>query len=64
MKRTMGRPARLVFYKGEEKTVAEWAKVLGIHKKVLQGRLTHGWTVERAFTYPVVRPMKTRAVWL
>jgi len=37
-------------YKGERKTVAQWARHLGISVGTLWARLTHGWSIERAFT--------------
>jgi hypothetical protein len=37
---------------GETKTVAQWAKCLGINISTLWGRLKR-WSVERAFTTPV-----------
>lgn len=37
-------------FKGERKTVTQWAAAIGIHKKTLAARLVNGWSVERALT--------------
>lgn len=41
-----------VEYQGETLALTEWAEQLGISYKTLHYRLTHGWSVERAFTTP------------
>lgn len=38
-----------VEYNGESRTVAEWAKILGIKYATLRKRLEEGWSVEDAF---------------
>ena len=43
---------RIVEYKGERKTVAEWAECTGIGYETLRQRLNNGWDVERAMTTP------------
>jgi hypothetical protein len=41
----------VISYKGERKTLAEWADDVGIKYHTLYGRLiTHGWSPRRAFT--------------
>lgn len=45
----------VVEFRGERKTVTEWAAETGIHKKTLAARLVNGWTVERALTVPFDR---------
>lgn len=40
-------------WKGQLRTLADWATVLGIKVKTLYGRLEEGWTVDRAFSTPV-----------
>jgi hypothetical protein len=40
-------------FKGETKTVAEWAEVTGIRDSTLRTRLSLGWSVERTLTTPV-----------
>ena len=37
-------------YQGEKRTVAEWARKLGIKKNTLDGRINKGWPIERAFS--------------
>lgn len=49
------RKNRLITYNGETRTLAEWARHLGVDYKNLHHRLNTGWTVERAFTQPYRR---------
>jgi len=37
-------------YKGQTKTIAEWADELGIERKTLRTRLSRGLPLDRAFT--------------
>jgi hypothetical protein len=39
-------------YKGERKTVAQWARSLDIHEGTLRTRFRSGWSVDRAFNTP------------
>jgi hypothetical protein len=41
---------KIVEFRGESHTVAEWAEILGITYSALSQRLWKGWDVERAFT--------------
>lgn len=41
---------RYIEYNGEIKTIAEWAKIAGIERSVLRGRIDRGWTIEKALT--------------
>lgn len=42
-----------ITYNGETKTLAEWARLLGIKRKTLSDRITrYGWNVEKALTTP------------
>lgn len=43
---------RYLTYKGEAKTVSEWAKHLGFDPKVLYSRIKRGWSTERALETP------------
>jgi len=43
----------LLTYNGETKTMAEWARQVGMNRKVLDRRLRLGWTIEEALTAPV-----------
>lgn len=44
------RANRYLEYNGERKTIAEWARVVGINPRVIAKRIRNGWTVERALT--------------
>lgn len=44
---------RYVQYKGEVKSIAEWASILNMNCATLRGRLNAGWSVEKAFVTPV-----------
>lgn len=43
---------RLIAYRGERKTAAEWAVVTGVSEKLIGRRLRDGWPVERLFVTP------------
>ena len=42
-----------VTYNNKTQTISQWADELNIKRKTLTERLRKGWSVERAFTYPV-----------
>lgn len=45
---------RRLSFNGEEKTLSEWAREIGIRKDTLRRRICeYGWSVERALTEPV-----------
>jgi hypothetical protein len=47
-------------FNGETRTLSEWAKLTGIPRGTLKGRLTvHKWTVERTLTTPLQRTFLT-----
>ncbi len=46
-------------FRGEKKTVAQWARKLGMAMRTLWARLDYGWTVEEAFTTPI-----RQSVWI
>ena len=47
---------RLITYRGEARTIAQWARELNMPSTTLTNRLRLlGWTVERAFTEPRMR---------
>lgn len=47
---------RHIEFRGESKTLAQWARYLGISTKTLFARLNvYGWGVERAFTTKPIR---------
>ena len=45
---------KLTTYNGITKPTAEWAEILGINYRCLRGRLDNGWSVERAFSTPIL----------
>jgi hypothetical protein len=44
---------RVVFYKGENKTLIEWVEITGIKYSVALRRLIRGWSPEKTFETPV-----------
>lgn len=45
----------LITYRGETKTMAEWARMYGINRRTLRSRIVQrGWNVERALTTPAM----------
>lgn len=46
-------PVRQVTWRGETRTVTEWARELGMVRRTLQHRLDAGWDIERALTEAV-----------
>lgn len=49
------RSNRLITFRGEVRSVAEWSEHFGLNKSTLFGRLfRYGWPVERALTEPVM----------
>lgn len=43
----------VIEYRGEAKTLKQWAEHTGIHWATILDRLTRGWSVERALAHPV-----------
>ena len=50
---------RYITYKGQTKTLSEWARVYDIKWATLKARLDSGWSMEKAVTTPV-RKLKRR----
>lgn len=46
---------RTLTFRGEEKTLSEWADTMGLNYDVLWARIKAGWSVERALTTPLLR---------
>ena len=46
------RTNRYIEYNGETKTIAEWARIAGIERSVLRGRIDRGWTMKKAMSTP------------
>ena len=44
-----------ITYRGETKTLAQWAKALGMSDSALRTRLRKGWSLEKALTTPIRR---------
>ena len=54
------RSNRLLSFRGETKTVSQWAEVIGMSRDTLHHRLASGWDVERALTTPKQVHVKKR----
>lgn len=39
-------------HNGEKRNITQWAEYLGMSVKLLMGRITQGWSTERALTTP------------
>lgn len=52
---------RLLTFRGQTKSLAEWCELLELNYATVRSRLVQGWSVERAFTVPVrSRPATNR----
>lgn len=40
-------------YQGEEKTISQWAEIIGINRDTLKTRIYNGWSIKKAFETPV-----------
>ncbi len=49
------RTSRKVEWRGETRTLTEWADRLGLHQRTLFNRIGRGWDIERALTTPTLR---------
>lgn len=47
------RANKILHLNGEEKCIAEWAEIYGLHPTTISQRLKSGWSIERALTEPV-----------
>ena len=52
------RSNKLITYNNETYTISQWADVLNIEMPTLYSRLKNNWTIERAFTEPVIKRNK------
>ena len=50
--------SRMITYKNETHNLSEWAEILGINYKALFKRLSDGWSVEKAFSTPILKSLK------
>jgi hypothetical protein len=51
----------IIEYKGQRKTLSEWARDVGISKAAISYRLKSGWAVNRIFETPVDRSKNVSA---
>jgi len=49
------RSSKFYEYKGQSKTLTEWARGLGTSRSTLETRLRNGWSLERSLTTPLVK---------
>ncbi len=49
------RTNRLLTYSGRTHCMSEWAEIVGITRKALEGRLYRNWSIEMALTTPMMR---------
>lgn len=47
------RNSKHLMYNGEEHSVVEWAKIMGIDREIIYHRLSAGWSIEKTLTTPV-----------
>ena len=43
----------LMYYNGEEHTIAEWSRILNISQQVIYNRKKHGWKTDKILSTPV-----------
>ncbi|NVO55098.1 hypothetical protein HW561_04745 [Rhodobacteraceae bacterium B1Z28] len=58
-KKKLGSTVRLTF-RGEERSLNEWATITGIQKATLRYRLNQGWSVARTLNEPVSKNSRNR----
>ncbi len=46
---------RLITWRGENHTLADWARIMRLPRTVVTNRLYHHWSIERALTKPLSR---------
>lgn len=52
------RTNRMVTFRGQTKTLAQWAEMIGVHRCTLSARITKcGWSIEKALITPVRTPV-------
>lgn len=50
------RGLHLINYKGEIKTLSEWARIYSIDRKTISDRLDRNWNIEEALNAPINNP--------
>jgi len=48
-------------WRGERKTVAEWADIVGIKYSTIYFRIRHGWSAEHTLTLPLAERIKYKS---
>lgn len=56
-----GSPHRELTFRGQTKTLTEWAKQFKIKPRTLKNRLNMGWSVTKALTWPVTTRRRSRS---
>jgi hypothetical protein len=56
-----GRPPALYAFDGKRLPLSEWAKIAGVPIQIVRGRLSSGWSLERALTGSLERAPRARA---
>lgn len=56
-----GRPPTLYYHDGKRLPLSEWAKLAQVPIQIVRGRLSSGWTLERALTESLGPATKARA---
>lgn len=51
---------RMVTFQGVTKPLVDWANAFGLSRHIPAARLRAGWSIERALTTPVKRPVRPR----
>ena len=52
------RSNRYLVFRGERKTISQWADTIGVNQETLYKRLVHGWSIERALSTPTRKRKK------
>lgn len=55
------RSSRLITWRGETRTAAEWGAIVDIPRQYIVSRLENGWGVERALTTPPIRRVLSKS---
>jgi hypothetical protein len=58
------RTNRLIAYRGETRTISDWARLLQIRHDTIRHRLERGWSFERSVETPIekYKPRRTHAI--
>jgi hypothetical protein len=53
---------RLITFRGEAKSIAEWTRIVGLSYMTVIGRLNQGWTAEEALVIPSSNRTKIKVI--